>query len=65
MIEHLAAMLVSATAFFGAILLYGAFSPRPIGWLEVLDLLCRVLRSDGGGWAAGKWALFRLRGHRQ
>lgn len=20
----------------------------PIGWLEVLDLLCRVLRSDGG-----------------
>lgn len=31
MIEHLAAMLVSATAFFGAILLYGAFSPRRLG----------------------------------
>ena len=31
MIEHLAAMLVSAIAFLGAILLYGAFSPRRLG----------------------------------
>lgn len=33
MIGHLVAMLVSAVAFFGAILLYGAFSPRRLkGW---------------------------------
>ena len=37
----------------------------PIGWLEVLDLLCRVLRSDGGSRAVSKRALFRLRNHRQ
>lgn len=28
MIEHLAVAIVSAIAFLGAILLYGAFSPR-------------------------------------
>lgn len=33
MIGHLVAMLVSAVAFLGAILLYGAFSPRRFsGW---------------------------------
>lgn len=33
MIEHLAVAIVSAIAFLGAILLYGAFSPRRLeGW---------------------------------
>ena len=57
MIGHLVAMLVSAVAFFGAILLYGAFSPRRLeGWKFWLCF---------AGRATGKWTFCRLRDHRQ
>ena len=50
MIEHLAAMLVSATAFFGAILLYGAFSPRRLkGWKFWLCFAVYCALMEGAG----------------
>ncbi len=61
MIGHLVAMLVSAVAFFGAILLYGAFSPRRLkGWKFWLcfAVYCALME---GGRTVGKRALFRLR----
>ena len=50
MIEHLAAMLVSATAFFGAILLYGAFSPRRLGgWKLWICFAAYCVLMEGAG----------------
>lgn len=50
MIEHLAAMLVSATAFFGAILLYGAFSPRRLGgWKFWICFAAYCVLMEGAG----------------
>lgn len=50
MIEHLAAMLVSAIAFFGAILLYGAFSPRRLGgWKFWICFAAYCVLMEGAG----------------
>lgn len=50
MIGHLAAMLVSATAFFGAILLYGAFSPRRLGgWKFWICFAAYCVLMEGAG----------------
>ena len=72
MIGHLVAMLVSAVAFFGAILLYGAFSPRRLkGWkfwlcfavycalMEGAGPLANGLYSLAESWAA-VWAVKRF-----
>ena len=64
MIEHLAAMLVSATAFFGAILLYGAFSPRRLGgwkfWI-CFAAYC-VLMEGAGPLANGLYSVYGIIG---
>lgn len=50
MIEHLAAMLVSAIAFLGAILLYGAFSPRRLGgWKFWICFAAYCVLMEGAG----------------
>lgn len=50
MIGHLVAMLVSAVAFFGAILLYGAFSPRRLkGWKFWLCFAVYCTLMEGAG----------------
>ena len=50
MIGHLVAMLVSAVAFFGAILLYGAFSPRRLkGWKFWLCFAVYCALMEGAG----------------
>ena len=50
MIGHLVAMLVSATAFFGAILLYGAFSPRRLGgWKFWICFAAYCVLMEGAG----------------
>ena len=64
MIEHLAAMLVSATAFLGAILLYGAFSPRRLGgwkfWI-CFAAYC-VLMEGAGPLANGLYSVYGIIG---
>ena len=64
MIEHLAAMLVSAIAFFGAILLYGAFSPRRLGgwkfWI-CFAAYC-VLMEGAGPLANGLYSVYGIIG---
>lgn len=55
MIEHLAAMLVSATAFLGAILLYGAFSPRRFaGWEFWLCFAAYCVLLEGNSFLANE-----------
>ena len=55
MIEHLAAMLVSAVAFFGAILLYGAFSPRRFaGWEFWLCFAAYCVLLEGNSFLANE-----------
>ena len=50
MIQHLAAMLVSAIAFLGAILLYGAFSPRRLGgWKFWICFAAYCVLMEGAG----------------
>ena len=65
MIEHLAAMLVSAIAFLGAILLYGAFSPRRLGgwkfWI-CFAAYC-VLMEGAGPLANGLFAVYGIIGN--
>lgn len=64
MIEHLAAMLVSAIAFLGAILLYGAFSPRRLGgwkfWI-CFAAYC-VLMEGAGPLANGLYSVYGIIG---
>ena len=64
MIEHLAAMLVSAIAFLGAILLYGAFSPRRLGgwkfWI-CFAAYC-VLMEGAGPLANGLYSVYGILG---
>ena len=55
MIEHLAAMLVSAIAFLGAILLYGAFSPRRFsGWEFWLCFAAYCVLLEGNSFLANE-----------
>ena len=59
MIEHLAAMLVSAIAFLGAILLYGAFSPRRLeGWKFWLCFAAYCVLMEGNGFLANEFFPF-------
>lgn len=64
MMEHLAAMLVSAIAFLGAILLYGAFSPRRLGgwkfWI-CFAAYC-VLMEGAGPLANGLYSVYGIIG---
>ena len=55
MIGHLVAMLVSAVAFFGAILLYGAFSPRRFsGWEFWLCFAAYCVLLEGNSFLANE-----------
>ena len=50
MIEHLAVAIVSAIAFLGAILLYGAVSPRRLeGWKFWLCFAAYCVLMEGNG----------------
>lgn len=65
MIEHLAVAIVSAIAFLGAILLYGAFSPRRLeGWKFWLCFAAYCVLMEGQRFF-GKRAFFRLWGRRR
>lgn len=65
MIEHLAVAIVSAIAFLGAILLYGAFSPRRLeGWKFWLCFAAYCVLMEGNVFF-GKRAFFRLWGRRR
>lgn len=65
MIGHLVAMLVSAVAFFGAILLYGAFSPRRLeGWKFWLCFAAYCVLMEGAGpLANGLFAVYGIIGN--
>lgn len=55
MIEHLAVAIVSAIAFLGAILLYGAFSPRRLeGWKFWLCFAAHCVLMEGNGFLANE-----------
>ena len=55
MIEHLAVAIVSAIAFLGAILLYGAFSPRRLeGWKFWLCFAAYCVLMEGNGFLANE-----------
>ena len=55
MIEHLAVAIVSAIAFLGAILLYGAFSPRRFeGWKFWLCFAAYCVLMEGNGFLANE-----------
>ena len=56
MIEHLAVAIVSAIAFLGAILLYGAFSPRRLeGWKFWLCFAAYCVLMEGNGFLANEF----------